>query len=87
MQSEGRYATPGELIAVAADQAPPLRIKLARPVPPELGPRHGGAISRPDPPRGRGEDAALLLHVRPQILLDEDHAGSAGFRGKAECER
>ena len=35
------------------------------------------------PRRGR-EDRALLQHVRPQVLLDEDHAGSARFRRQAE---
>jgi phosphomethylpyrimidine synthase len=52
-----------------------------------LGPGHRRTISRPDPPRGRRQDRPLLLHVRPQILLDEDHAGSEGFRRQAECER
>jgi phosphomethylpyrimidine synthase len=38
-------------------------------------------------PAEGAKTGALLLHVRPQILLDEDHAGSEGFRGEAECER
>ena len=49
--------------------------------------RHRRAISRPDPPRGRRQDRPLLLDVRPQILLDEDHAGGPRLRGEAEPER
>ncbi len=62
----------------------PLRIPLARPVQPQPRPRHGRAIPRPDPPRRRRQDRPLLLHVRPEILLDEDHAGSARLRREAE---
>ena len=50
-------------------------------------PRHRRAISRPDPPGGRRQDRPLLLDVRPEILLDEDHAGGEGLRGEAEPER
>ncbi len=67
--------------------ARPLRIPLARPVQPLARSRHRRAISRPDPPRGRRQDRPFLLDVRPQILLDEDHAGGPGLRGEAEPER
>ncbi len=50
-----------------------LRIPLARPVPFVARSRHGGAIPRPDAPRGRRQDRAFLLDVRAEILLDEDH--------------
>ncbi len=33
--------------------------------------------------RGR-QDRAFLFDVRPEILLDEDHAGGSGIRGQAE---
>ena len=57
-----------------------VRIPLARPVQPRPRPRHRRAISRPDPPRRRRQDRAFLLDVRPEILLDEDHPGSARLR-------
>ena len=55
-----------------------LRLPLARPVQPVARPRHRRAISRPDPPGRRRQDRPLLLDVRPEILLDEDHAGGEG---------
>ena len=62
----------------------PLRVPLARPVQPVARPRHGRAISRPDPAGGRRQDRPLLLDVRPEILLDEDQrrrcASSRGCR-------
>ena len=61
-------------------QPRPLRIPLARPVQPVARPRHRRAISRPDPAGGRRQDRPLLLDVRPQILLDEDHPGSPRVR-------
>ena len=45
-----------------------------------LRPGNRRAISRPDPPRGRRQDRALLLDVRPQILLDEDQRRSPRVR-------
>ena len=61
-------------------QPRPLRIPLARPVQPLARPRHRRAIPRPDPARGRRQDRPLLLDVRPQVLLDEDHAGGPRIR-------
>ena len=61
-----------------------LRIPLARPVQPVARSRHGRAISRPDAARRRRQDRAFLLDVRAEILLDEDHPGSARFRREAE---
>ena len=40
-------------------------------------------------PKDSQQGGALLLHVRPEVLLDEDHAGGArvrGARGLAEEE-
>ena len=34
---------------------------------------------------GGREDRAFLLDVRAQVLFDEDHPGSARFRGETEC--
>src|SRR3546814_5609484 len=58
---------------------------MARPIQPVARSRHRRAISRPDLACGGRQDRPLLLDVRPQILLDEDHAGGARFRGEAEC--
>ena len=57
-----------------------VRVPLARPVQPLARPRNRRAIPRPDSPGRRRQDRALLLHVRPQILLDEDHPGSERVR-------
>ena len=58
----------------------PLRIPLARPVQPVARSRHRRGISRPDAAGRRRQDRPLLLDVRPEILLDEDHAGGQGIR-------
>src|SRR5690606_25160764 len=42
-------------------------------------------IPRPDAAGGRRQDRPLLLDVRAQVLLDEDHPGGEGVRGEAEC--
>ena len=65
----------------------PLRVPLARPVQPLARSRHRRAISRPDAPGRRRQDRALLLDVRPEILLDEDHAGGPRLRGEQEADR
>ena len=58
----------------------PLRIPLARPVQPLARSGNGGAIPRPDAPRRRRQDRPLLLDVRAEVLLDEDHPGSPRVR-------
>ena len=63
-----------------------VRVPLARPVQPVARPRHRRAYPRPDPARGRRQDRPLLLDVRAQILLDEDHAGGPRIRAAAGCE-
>ena len=61
-----------------------VRVPLARPVQPLIGPRHRRTVPRPDP-AGRGrQDRAFLLDVRPEILLDEDFAGGPRVRREAE---
>ena len=44
-----------------------------------LDPDTALAYPRPDPAGGRRQDRAFLLDVRPEILLDEDHAGDPGL--------
>ncbi len=57
----------------------PLRIPLARPVQPVARPRNRRGLPRPDT-TGRGrQDRPLLLHVRPEVLLDEDFQKCAIF--------
>ncbi len=48
--------------------------------------KNRGSLPRRDPAGRRRQGGALLLHVRPEILLDEDHAGRAGLCGAAERE-
>ncbi len=49
-------------------------------------PRSGdrACLPRRDTAEGSAQGGALLLDVRPQILLDEDHAGRARLRGDLE---
>jgi phosphomethylpyrimidine synthase len=55
----------------------PLRLPLGGPVQPLARPRHGPRFHDETLPEGRAQGRAFLLHVRPKVLLDEDHAGSA----------
>ena len=52
-----------------------LRVPLARPVRAVTGSRHRAGIPRRDAARGAGQDGALLLDVRAEVLLDAHHAG------------
>ena len=61
-----------------------LRLPLAGPVQPRARSRHRARISRRDAAEGSAQGGAFLLHVRAEVLLDEDHAGRAGLRGDAE---
>ncbi|MNM95420.1 hypothetical protein D3C81_1078630 [compost metagenome] len=54
-----------------------LRVPLGRPVQPGPGPGHCPCLPRRDPAEGIGQGRALLLDVRAEVLLDEDHPGSA----------
>ena len=49
-----------------------------------LDPDTARALPRRDAAQGSAQGGALLLHVRPQVLLHEDHAGRARLRGDAE---
>ena len=53
-----------------------LRVRLERAVPPLARSRHREGLPRRDAARPRRQDRALLLDVRPEVLLDEDHRGS-----------
>ncbi len=46
-----------------------------------LDPDTARALPRRDDAEGGAQGGALLLHVRPQVLLDEDHAAGARLRG------
>jgi phosphomethylpyrimidine synthase len=50
-----------------------LRVPLGGPVQPRPGPGHRPRLPRRDAARGAGQAGALLLDVRPALLLDEDH--------------
>jgi len=53
-----------------------VRVPLAGPVPPLARSRHRQGLSRRDPAGAGGQGRALLLDVRAEVLLDEDHRGS-----------
>ncbi len=61
-----------------------VRLPLDRPVQPR--PRSGNRkkLPRRNAAEGSPQGRALLLDVRAEVLLDEDHAGRAGLRGDAE---
>ena len=64
-----------------------LRVPLGGPVQPVARSRHGARVPRRDAAAGRREGRALLLDVRPALLLDEDHAGRARLRGRRRASR
>ena len=64
-----------------------LRVPLGGPVQPVARPRHGARLPRRDAAEGGAQGRALLLHVRPEVLLDEDHAGRARLRRDARTRR
>jgi phosphomethylpyrimidine synthase len=70
---------PGAQTATTRSQQGALRVPLGRPVQPRPRPRDR-APPRRDPARGGRQGGALLLHVRPALLLDEDHRGRARLR-------
>ncbi len=72
-----RQGPPGGAGARRRHLAGPLRLPLAGPVQPLARPRHGARLPRRDAAEGRPQGRALLLDVRPEVLLDEDHAGPA----------
>ena len=64
-----------------------LRIPLARPVRLALDPETARELPRRDPAGRRRQGRAFLLDVRPEILLDEDLAGSARIRAAGHGRR
>ena len=60
-----------------------LRVPLGGPVQPRPRSRQGARVPRRDAAAARRQARALLLDVRPALLLDEDHAGRARVRGEA----
>ena len=61
-----------------------LRLPLGRPVQPLARPRHGAQLPRRDAAQGSPQGRPLLLHVRPQVLLHEDHPGRPRLRRHAQ---
>ena len=64
-----------------------LRVPLGRSVQPRPRSGKGQGIPRRDPAEGGAQDRPLLLDVRPEILLDEDHPGRARLRQGARTRR
>ena len=60
-----------------------LRVPLGGPVQSRARSRDGAEVPRRDPARGGRQARALLLDVRPALLLDEDHPGGARLRRPA----
>ena len=52
-----------------------------------LDPEKAQRVPRRDPAQGRAQGRALLLDVRPALLLDEDHPGRARLRRRARRRR
>ena len=78
---------PGAQIRDNALSQGALRVPLGRPVQPRPRSRQGARVPRRDAAEGGDEDRALLLDVRPALLLDEDHAGRARLRGEDRRRR
>ena len=79
-----RQGPPGGAAARRRDLPGALRLPLGGPVQPLARPRHGAQLPRRDAAQGGPQGRPLLLHVRPQVLLHEDHPGRARLRGQAE---
>ena len=60
----------------------PLRVPLGGPVQPLARPRARPRLPRRDPAPGRRQGRPLLLHVRPQVLLDGDHPADPRLRSR-----
>ena len=65
-------------------QPRPLRVPLGGPVQPRPRPGDRARIPRRDPAEGGAQGRPLLLHVRPEVLLDEDQPGNPRRRRRPE---
>ena len=79
-----RQGPPERALLGRRHQPRPVRVPLGRPVQPRPRSRDRPRISRRIAPQGSPQDRALLLHVRPQVLLDEDQPGDPGRRRGSE---
>ena len=82
-----RQGPPGRADARRRAVTRALRLPLAGPVQPRPRPRHRAQLPRRDAAQGGPQGRALLLDVRPEILLDEDHRRRPRIRGGAERQR
>ena len=82
-----RQGPPGRATARRRAVTRALRLPLGGPVQPRPRSGNRAQLPRRDAAEGRPQGRAFLLDVRPEILLDEDHAGRAGLRGDAERSR
>ena len=64
---------PGRTAARRRLEPGAVRLPLGRSVQPLARPRHRARLPRRDAAQGGAQSRALLLHVRAQVLLDEDH--------------
>ena len=64
-----------------------VRVPLARPVRAVAGPRHRAGIPRRDAAGRTGQDRALLLDVRAEVLLDAHHPGCPRLRRRARARQ
>jgi phosphomethylpyrimidine synthase len=75
-----RQGPPGRADSRQRAEQGALRVSLGRPVQPRPRPGHRPRLPRRNPAQGLGQGGAFLLHVRAEILLDENHPGSARIR-------
>ena len=78
-----RQGPPGGAAARRRAVARALRLPLERPVQPRARSRHRARLPRRDAAQGGAQGRALLLDVRAEVLLDEDHRRRARIRRRA----
>ncbi len=79
-----RQGPPGGATARRRAVTRPLRLPLGGPVQPRARSRNRAQLPRRNAAEGSAQGGAFLLDVRPEVLLDEDHAGRARLCGDAE---
>ena len=82
-----RQGPSGGAAARRRHQPGALRLPLGGPVQPLARPRHRPLLPRRDAAERSAQGRSFLLHVRPQVLLHEDHPGRARLRGEAQRAR